>query len=763
MNFLDTWKQLDEIYDVVDFNSTGTARYESDNGLLYHFYQDLSDLLNSLKTGIIYSTKNDSDANKAQFDYGVADGMAYVCMTNTLDGKNYMTKKFKRPFGLSFKNDRVNGLCKEGEFIRSFSAFGAKGDYKTNKNGSKTLLATTKERGHNPFYIYSIGCLPPSPNDAEQKLRYFVCGGQGTGVSGAWSSQIFYDEKLYNELKDWFTTNYRKGEEYQQRMYYHFVDGNIGNVTKTHNGTPSGLPIEVDGNLNTQYVARRDFDTKGKNGGKATYGSTISFKMTSDFGLDKSFIEVLGYGPVEVKDNGKTLLKFTFVNPNAVAGYQGPLLFGKNIDDEGNGSFANVSKTITARSSSSKPEGEERKIKSQQRHLVASQELFDKLCDVFNENEYRIYLKNSRDLRFAPADVETIVLPEKFTLAAYKDVINIDVLVDYLNPKTSSSINYNNVDELIDSGVLTTTGYQPKKGRREYSNYTIKLVQVLAQLLDNKYDDVNVELIPNTSNKETTPKAKASLGNYLKTGNAGTDNDLKTNEKNKIVANDHSRKLVAYWPDLSQIHETPGENGETTVLAPIPLNVPEHVAKAAEVADPNWNRARLGSEVILTANDINGNRYVLFVYKSKSQSFMELPGGGFDSRHQVKDNDSFKDALAIKLRRKCNLTSTDITEPVDVGALILNEKGVAKTDEVTWNWSYYRLYTAELREPISEETLNNLGYTFDNREVDEALTDETLGITVKGYRAHMRWVPLDSIELNRAVTDRYSNILHLIK
>ena len=762
MSFIDTWQQLDEIYDVVDFNSTGTAAYESGGGLLYHFYQDLSDLVNSLKTGIIYSTKNDKEANKAQYDYGIEDGMAYVCMTNTLDGKNYMTKKFKRPFGLSFKNDRVNGLCKDGEFIRSFSAFGAKGDYKKTKSGM-SLLANTKERGHNPFYIYSIGCLPPSQNDAEQKLRYFVCGGQGTGTAGAWSSQIFYDEGLYKELKHWFETNYKKGEEYQQRMYYHFVDGHIGNTTKTHDGTSSGLPIEVDGNLNTGYRARRDFD-KAKKNEKATYGSTISFKMSSDFGLDKSFIEVLGYGPVDVKENGKVLLKFTFVNPNAVAGYQGPLLFGKQIDDNGNGSFAKASTPVAARGSSSKPEGEEQKIKSQQYHLVANQELFDKLCDVFNENEYRIYLRNSRDLRFSPADVETIVLPEKFTLAAYKDVINIDVLVDYLNPASSQTINFKSVDELIDSGVLTTTGYQQKKGRRQYSNYAIKLVQTLADLLDRTYGDVSVELIPETSSKETTPQAKAVLGDYLKTGEAGEDNEFKYNEKTKkFKTKDKARKLVSYWPDLAAKEPTTGEKNEATVLAPLPIPVPPSFDTEAE-ENRDWNKARIGSEVILTAQDESGQRYVLFVYKSKSQSFMELPGGGFDGMHQVSTEESFKNLLHMKLRRKCNIMPGDISTPVDTGyALVLNEEGVAKSDKVRWHWSYYRLYTAELKHKLTAETLENLGYTFDNTQVEEALKDPETGISVQGYRAHLRWVPLDSIELNRAVADRYSNIFHLIK
>ena len=130
MNFLDTYQELEEIYDAPYMSTGVTYAHRDSNGLLYHFYEDLPDLIHSLGTRSIYSTKNDRRENVAQFDWsrdkdfenGDSDGSAYVCMTNTLVGKNYMTNKRNRPFGLSFKRTEVENYCKDKYLIRGFDA-----------------------------------------------------------------------------------------------------------------------------------------------------------------------------------------------------------------------------------------------------------------------------------------------------------------------------------------------------------------------------------------------------------------------------------------------------------------------------------------------------------------------------------------------------------------------------------------------------------------------------------------------------------------
>ena len=113
MNFIDTWQELEEIYQA-DFDTANAGEAFKDGkfvGPLYHFYEDLSDLLNSLKHGIIYSTKNDREENPSQFDFSIADGhgdgRAYVCMTNTLAGKRYMTGKLPLTFDMYFLQQRA--------------------------------------------------------------------------------------------------------------------------------------------------------------------------------------------------------------------------------------------------------------------------------------------------------------------------------------------------------------------------------------------------------------------------------------------------------------------------------------------------------------------------------------------------------------------------------------------------------------------------------------------------------------------------------
>ena len=752
MNFLDTWQELEEIYDVVDYNETGKAAYGTAGSLLYHFYQDLSDLVNSLSTGIIYSTKNDKSENVAQYDFGVEDGMAYVCMTNTVAGKDYMTKKFRRPFGLSFTEDALAHMCKDkGYFIQGFSAFGAKGDYAskttTTKKGKTTTklthLASTTERGSNPFEIYSIGELTNGV--------YFICGGQGP--SKLWPSQLFDNAALYQKLRTWFMDNYTNGEAYQKRMYYHFVNGDIGEVTQIEADTKTGKakPIAVSGNLNTNYKPNQYYSKKTNT---VDHSPSMSFEFGGTY--KNNFKEVIGYGPINVEtEAGETLLTLSAVNPTTKGIYRGPHIYGKDITT---GTFSGESQYYLGQAKSNNIPGEATKTRSRQTHLVADEQLFKELCDIFNEHEYRIYIKNSRDFRFDARSVNTIVLPESFTLATYGEVLDIAMLVNSLRNKTP--IDYTEPLALIKAGILVKTSSKTSP----FSTYSIELVSRLASLLSGPYDNVSVELLPGTSTayKKAAPKSQAFLGSYLQTGDSTEDNTLKLNKDKQIVSNDKSRKLISGWPilDAPEAQEVPGEHGEMTVVAPVPIAAP-----AGHKAEGVWNLARLGSEVILTARDTNNNKYVLFVYKSKSPTFMELPGGGFSKLPSPANKENaFRDLLLSKLRFKCNIMPEDITTPVDTGsALVLNEKGVAITDDVTWPWSYYRLYTAELKEPLSAQCLDDLGYTYDNNQLAKELSNPDKGIVVHGYRAHMRWVPLNTLNINRAVTDRYSNILHLIK
>ena len=62
MNFYEYWKLLDEFYKIDNFKDFGSQE------VYYHFYEDLTDLINSLTTGTIYSTKNDRQENIGQYD-----------------------------------------------------------------------------------------------------------------------------------------------------------------------------------------------------------------------------------------------------------------------------------------------------------------------------------------------------------------------------------------------------------------------------------------------------------------------------------------------------------------------------------------------------------------------------------------------------------------------------------------------------------------------------------------------------------------------
>jgi hypothetical protein len=773
MNFINTWQDLDEIYQA-DFtaNNTGEA-FGSDEfvGPLYHFYEDLSDLLNSLKLGIIYSTKNDKNENPSQFDYsldgGKGDGKAYICMTNTLAGKKYMTGKFRRPYGIAIKASSLNRLL-ETNTISAYSAFGAKGNYtassdKQNKDGSyrkkSPSLVASGTGAANAFRIYSIGQLDDN--------LYFVCGGQG--ANRLWPGQTFSDEKLYKTLKSWFQRNWREGGEYQKRMYYHFKDGKVLSPAQER----QEKPIKAYHNLNKLYKPRADKKLDDNN--QVAYNSTICFKFKGPY--KDTFKEVFGYGPVNATDeNGRELLTLEYVNPNAVGGYSGPLIFGMNVDDQ---TYAKKTTYFKARGKDTSTLDDENKIDSSQTYMMADEKLFKKLMNIFNENEYRIYLNNALDFKFTLDDIDSVVLPEVIRLASYGETINIrkiahciehNIPIDYKNPQALTQnfiVIADSFLKKVDLADIDTFQGKLPKGSDYLSNYSMVLVKNLYEILSNPSfagDKVSYELLPNTAGKLANfIKAKATLGTFLRTGETSNEVVVKDGE---AQSSDRSRKVLSKHMLPKDGKLVDGQNDEKTVLGPV-------VIPGVTDKDGEAPLARLGSEVILVARDQNGNKYVLFVYKSKSSDFMELPGGGFDtlpSEYSSPDK-AYEDLLKDKLLFKCNVRSDQISDLIDTEeALILHEKGVAKTKEVHWDWSYYRLFTAKYKPVLTEEDLAALGYTYDNSAEAQRRTDsfgkDAKGNYIKkvhGYRAHMRWVPIEDIELNRSITDRYSNVIHIIR
>lgn len=145
--------------------------------------------------------------------------------------------------------------------------------------------------------------------------------------------------------------------------------------------------------------------------------------------------------------------------------------------------------------------------------------------------------------------------------------------------------------------------------------------------------------------------------------------------------------------------------------------------------DGTVEQARLGSEIILTAEDENHKKYVLFVYKVKSDSFMELPGGGMDNA-PVSYAD-FESLIKDRLKFKCNINQSDISNLRDTGkALLLHEVGIMKKQngKYPYEWSYYRLYAANYNKVLTEDELNN---KYDNNSEAKALGK-------RGYVAYMR-------------------------
>lgn len=299
-----------------------------------------------------------------------------------------------------------------------------------------------------------------------------------------------------------------------------------------------------------------------------------------------------------------------------------------------------------------------------QQHLFADEQLFKKLCKVFDENETRVYIPTGRDMRFSVNSINTIVLPAVFRLSKFKETIFISKLIDHLYEGKNYNVAFNR--GLIDALVADGSIQKPK--RSEASNYLTELVKLLIKLLKGPYANVSVEIIPST--EDNYVRAKASLNAYLK--DRGETDALRSQDD--IHNGDHLRKVINDWPDLAQAKIVPGEHGERTVIAPVRLYKGQ-----AENAFP---QARIGAEVIFTARDADNKKYVLFVPKAKSTTFMELPGGGFmDIPTGPAD---FERLVYDRLSFKCGIEKSDVVDLRDTGkALLLYEEDVAKSKDVT--------------------------------------------------------------------------------
>ena len=163
-------------------------------------------------------------------------------------------------------------------------------------------------------------------------------------------------------------------------------------------------------NLNKNYQPRSNTEDPNK------YDASIAFEFKGQYA--HTFKEVIGYGPINlIDDKDQLLLYLNYVNPSVKGGYKGPLLHGKNLsalNSEDEFEIENNYKTISKIMS--------KRGESNQRHLFTSKETFEKLCQVFTENEYRIYLvtdkrviefvKSSRT-RITELDLSNMVRVEK--------------------------------------------------------------------------------------------------------------------------------------------------------------------------------------------------------------------------------------------------------------------------------------------------------------------------------------------------------------
>lgn len=690
-DFDTVYDELDEIY-LADFKSTNSGSY-------YHFYTDLYDLLNSLKERRIYSNKNKGAIT--QRDKTALEGEAYVCFTTEYEGKKWIAKQYKRPFGIAIDKADLESLCATKNYRFdpnvAYNQFGQKATCKTAKNGKVVF----EDDHFSDFEIFAVGEL----SDGE----YFISGGQGPSYSNLWPAQRFYNEELYKILRKWFWKNMHNAEH--AKHYYHFKNDTIGKPIMFGKAA-----INSKGNLNKAYEPRRD--TPKPERPEVSYDSSISFNIKHI----QPFKEIIGIGPVKLYDEelNNIVLGISFIGAGATRGYPGPNLYGLNVSLNG---FPKKSDYMLGKNSKY----------GAQYHLVTNEKTFKELCDIYNEHEHRVYIPDGKDFLFNAPAISTLVLPHDITSGS--DYIDLQILANNIEAGELYELNVKDeelIKQLSIDGVLSLDTKKAMAIGRD----TIKLVRGLLEILQSDYSNVKVEIISDISskNKNDGPSFKKSDDEVI---------EVPTNRK-VLKKQAHTRYVTEVEPIYSEA-EIKIWKGIPSVLAPVeiwPGQAPE--------------QARIGAETVVTGYDANNRKYVLFVDNAhKAENFLELPGGGlYKLPHGLSD---LEEIALQRLHYKCGLDPKNkeiINGFRDSGkALLLDEKDVALDSNVTWPWSYYRLYQANYQPLINPDEVE---FTHDNSE-------EAAEMGFEGYTANLRWVPVDSLEYNRSVKERYANIYNLIK
>jgi hypothetical protein len=314
-------------------------------------------------------------------------------------------------------------------------------------------------------------------------------------------------------------------EEGTKHMYYHFKNEEgenpvniLGEPTyiysKKEKNKILNFAANTSGNKNKFYKPWVDKDSKDKK--SPTHNMAMNFKLDTNPKLTNVYLkEVIGIGPFLVRNNnGEFLLKMDMVTPGSMGGYSPPCIFGLN-DETGTFEQENILTFGNAEDGSAA------------QNLVLNKETYEKICDLYNESEYRVYIPNKKDFYFKPKDIKTIILPTQFIGLDVQ--LNLGILIrnledsTYILPKNNEQL----TRKLIDEGIILSTE-ETKYEKKTIYDTLYKFIIKLAELLSGKYNHVDIELIGDLS-----VISKTKTTNYAK-----DETDIDEQPKIKIKTDD---------------------------------------------------------------------------------------------------------------------------------------------------------------------------------------------------------------------------------
>lgn len=716
------------------------------NNSLFHYTKSPSSFLNILNLGSIYT---DNPQNITQKDPNIKDDLAtyrYACFTSH---PSKVAFEYDRPFGFEFSREGLQNLIDKmspkGQMI-DYHQLKMKASSKITRRNDGTFKLSTihsSNSGFNDTYIAGVGAY----KDGD---KFIVLQG--------WNPRIISDD-LYKDIVSWIIKNnkYKKSSGITGELLY--FNTNYKHKLKFPNNASTHIIDYLDKHSTyRQYLTDipglnfenfRDIEiTEGRQA-----KPEFSFKLNHDFvALDAEVAK--GNFLSEIDE------LYAFTGIKGMLGGTGKLH---------NSQAPRIHDIVEVNDEISDIDQSE----------LLSPEVISKLYSTFDEYETRVYVdadsinfKNKNILRaiwlpdiYYDSEVSKSVpiFLRQMLLRIYYLVVKKNLPEDEAAKQTCSELSFKdkNYENTI---LLPLFRIFRNSARTQVIFYAYEDGQkFINSSISNDFKDKDISIDTNTivSNKDfqryIIKDQKSNNTNTKITIENLTDITSGCVYKQKIVVGKSSEDDMLKMlndPNCNMFILKDATGLESLIAKNFKAGSNRHSTSHARIGvqgiilrytgSSDYEKATYYKKKLLASNSIydieNWKDHIELLLYRKSNTFLELPGGGFKEKPSTED--SAKDFAINKLNEETGIFINDL---IDLDESLYTYEGNAMRYEyknvpalVQYNMSYYQLYGSILYQPK-------------RRLADPNISANTI------------WIKLSSLLTNNDFMKRYANIMPLIE